>query len=307
MMLQKIFKKIVDEIRLLKDLGLRDGKMSMILFLYYYTRIDPEVKDQVNVIFKDFLDDFKSRFRQNYSFEKGCSGIIWAIELLNENYFINADTNSLFANVDNSMRSYMATFPVPIYPDDFPFSPGLYFLKRFKHEQSISDYNKQIALIYLIDHAGWILESESYKKIGITKLSGKEMNVLIYFLKKVEELSIYPYKVDRLLSNMKIYIEKADYTNLLDSLVLSNFIADYSIENDSFKCSALELLYEASWQSLIFESPNMFHLIMDKLNFSISDVYDLFDECFDLLPITHWATIGLQLINKLDSCCYERK
>jgi hypothetical protein len=195
--------------------------------LYHYSRINPEAKDLADTILKEVFSELKASYRNNYTFSKGSSGVIWAIEYLKEKHYIEADTDALFETVDNSMRSVTATYPVPLYPDDYPFSPGFYFLKRFKNSQSILDYNRQMGLLYLIDHAEWILEFESYKKIGKERLSGEEMNTLIYFLTRVDALNIFPYKVKKLLSNMEIYINRADYANILDSLTLTILLPGY--------------------------------------------------------------------------------
>lgn len=296
MMTNELFRKTVSEVADIKGIGLKDGKMAILLFLYHYSYTNPEAKEVADDLFKNIFEEFKTSFRRNYMFNSGSSGIIWAIEYLKENHFIEADTDAVFEGVDHSMRSYTASYPVPIYPDDHPFSPGLYFLKRFNSNKTILDYNRQIALIYLIDHSEWLLEFETYRKIGIEKLSGEEINTLIFFLKKVDVLNIFPYKVKRILSNLEGYINKASYTSVLDSIVLNVLVPEYLIKSNVLKYPIPELLYRASWQSLLFESPDIFSTLVNRLELTEEDVYLLFREEYDSLPLAHWAIIGLSLL-----------
>jgi hypothetical protein len=195
------------------------------------------------------------------------------------------------------MSSYIVSYPVLLFPDDFPFSPGLYFLKRFRNSQSIMDYYKQTSLIQLIDHCEKILEFEAYRKIGIKSLSGEEMNFLIFFLIQTDKLNIFPYKVKKLLSNIESYIKKANYTNILDTLILSKLLPNYSFQTSELAYPIQELLYKASYQSLFFNSLDIFKLLMNKLKLTNDAVALLFEKKYDSLSLAQWAIIGLSLMN----------
>jgi hypothetical protein len=296
-MLEELFKKIASEVAYIKEIGFKNGKMSILLFLYHYSRINPEVKDLADNIFREVFSEFKTSFRNNYTFATGSSGIVWAVEYLKEKHYIKAETDALFETIDNNMRSLTATYPVPLYIDDYPFSPGLYFLKRFRNNKSILDYNIQIALIYLTDHTEWMLKFESYKKIGIERLSGEEMNYILFFLIQMDKLNVFPYKVKKLLSHMDSYIKKANYTNILDILVLAELLPGYSTPSAKVEHPIQELLYKASCQSLFFNSPGIFKLLMSKLKLTNESVSLLFENKYESLSLYQWAIIGLFLID----------
>jgi hypothetical protein len=297
-MLEELVKKITSGITDIKEIGFKNGKMSILLFLYHYSRINPEAKDLADTVLKDVFSEFKTSFRNNYTFANGSSGIIWTVEYLKENHFIDAETDALFNTMDNSMRSLTSTYPVLLDSNDYPFSPGLYFLKRFRNNKSILDYNIQIALIYLTDHAEKMLEFESYKKIGIERLSGEEMNFLLFFLLQMDKLNVFPYKVKKLLSAMEGYIERASYTNILDILVLQELLPGRSTPSSGEVAYPIEeLVYKASCQSLFFNSPDIFNLLMSKLELTKEVVSLLFENKYESLSLAQWAIIGLFLID----------
>jgi hypothetical protein len=296
-MVKELYKQIRNEIANVKDISFQKGKTGCLLFLYRYERVNPEAKKMADNVLKDVMNEFKTSFGNNYTFTFGSSGIIWAVEYLKESHFIDAETDALFKTVDDRMSSYLVSYPVLLFPDDFPLSGGLYFLRRFRHTQSIADYYKQTVLIQLVDHCEKILEFESYRKIGIERLSGEEINYLIFFLSQVDKLNVFPYKVKKLLSHMEGYIKKANYTNILDVLVLSELLPRYSTPFGKVEYPVQELLYKASCQSLFFNSPDIFNLLMNKLKLTNESVSLLFENKYESLSLSQWAIIGLSLLD----------
>lgn len=299
--MKKLLQKIQQDYKNCKDYGLRNGKMSMLMFLYHYSVIDADIKIFTDTLFKDYVSGLKTLLGNDLTFTQGYGGIIWAMTRLSEWGYIQAEMDQMFTNIDSAMRSYLATYPVPIYVQDFPLSPAIYFLKRFHKEQTVSQYNRQIALINLTDHAAWLLEAESYKQIGLERLPGRVMNTLVYFLNQMEQLAIYPTKVHRLQSHIDHYIGIADYTNWLDRQVcmyLKKAIMDplsdkVSIRNDK---QLIDLLEEIAWLSLVYEVDELFIQLTEKLGWTSNDIISLLEHSTDNLSGGTCSLIGLLIL-----------
>ena len=86
-----------------KKIGLLDGQMGMSIFFFYYSRYTD------NSIYANFASELLDNVCVNLSyktpitFADGLCGIGWGIELLKKEKFIDADTDTIFSELDDKI------------------------------------------------------------------------------------------------------------------------------------------------------------------------------------------------------------
>ena len=84
----------------IKDIGLLHGKMGIALFFYHYA------KHTDNIVYSDYADDLLDDVWKNLhnrlpdTFESGSTGIVWGIEYLIQNNFVQGNSNDICEDVD---------------------------------------------------------------------------------------------------------------------------------------------------------------------------------------------------------------
>ena len=84
----------------IKDIGLLHGKMGVALFFYHYA------KHTDNTVYSDYADDLLDDVWKNLhnrlpdTFESGSTGIVWGIEYLIQNNFVQGNSNDICEDVD---------------------------------------------------------------------------------------------------------------------------------------------------------------------------------------------------------------
>ena len=84
----------------IKDIGLLHGKMGIALFFYHYA------KHTDNTVYSDYADDLLDDVWKNLhnrlsdTFESGSTGIVWGVEYLIQNDFVQDNSNDICEDVD---------------------------------------------------------------------------------------------------------------------------------------------------------------------------------------------------------------
>src|SRR5690606_37887538 len=138
----------------LVDFGLYNGLMGDILFAFLYSRLynDPkfhELGEQGLETLQENIQNIKSLNRS-----QGLAGIGWAIEWLQQNNFLDVDTNEVLKDIE-SLIYRVTSFSSD---ENISFEDGIidkivYFLQR-DNNQNLSRYNHYIymeCLTYLSD------------------------------------------------------------------------------------------------------------------------------------------------------------
>lgn len=88
------------------NLGIYNGRMGCVLFLYHYSRYTG------NVLFAQFADELldeiceKITANTSWNFSMGLAGIGWGIEYLAHCRFIEGDTNDILSEIDKKNMEY---------------------------------------------------------------------------------------------------------------------------------------------------------------------------------------------------------
>lgn len=88
------------------DLGLLNGKMGIVLFFYHYARYTG------SMVYDDFagelLDEIYAEIHDHNpcNFSEGLCGIAWGVEYIIQHRFVEADANTVLADVDRMIQEW---------------------------------------------------------------------------------------------------------------------------------------------------------------------------------------------------------
>jgi len=120
--------------------NLMGGKSGELIFTAYYSkyRENYTYQEKINPLLSDIFDNVKGGFRFP-TFASGLAGIGWTVELLTQNGFIKADTNSIIGSLDDFLYPYMHQY---IKQGNYDYlhgaiGIGLYYLNRQKNPKTL--------------------------------------------------------------------------------------------------------------------------------------------------------------------------
>ena len=122
------------------DIGLYSGDFGILLFLFYYSRYSK--KDKYISLTEKFAEELFNTFPQKirlHTFCSGLSGIMYLIEFLRENGFIDMDISEVQSTFDEYLILRMRQ-DMQKHNHDFmhgALGVGLYFLKKGSNKKSI--------------------------------------------------------------------------------------------------------------------------------------------------------------------------
>ena len=209
--------------------GLFDGKMGIVLFLYHYSEING------NKVYSDFADqllddvlDWINKHTLPVNFAHGLIGISWGICYLIEKRIIDADTDileemeTLFGKNDHS------DFVDDINSDPPFLSKGIYFTKRNNNE----------ALVHLLNELNHLL----IQNVRVLPLN--YLNSILYTILQVNmNIEIFTDLLRIVHTRMSNSI-KSKYYTFPDVLILTNII-EHLKQRQGFHAA-----YEP-WESLV--------------------------------------------------------
>lgn len=200
-LLDIVFEKIISEIDSVKDIGLLTGKAGVLLFLYKYAQImkSEPAEDSADTIIDNLWETLPQRVLSNF-FYTGHSGIVWALSVLGKEKILDIDdaVNAYIEPIDFYMlREQKTQVPVLIDPESGLFTSGIYLLSRCELPSlgltENCDWREQA--IYLIEDCERILyRKTSYNNLFLPAFTFPLLNSVLYFLVKVHQQRIYPYK-----------------------------------------------------------------------------------------------------------------
>jgi hypothetical protein len=163
----------------IKNVGLLNGKMGIAIFLYHYARYKKQntYEELADDFIGEILDNKMNNVRHP-NFPGGISGLIWGINYLNVNKFIEMEDNSILEDLENFLLANISVKTPVISPEVINlFGTGMYYAEKYK---DISLCAKDIGIIEtIIRECQRIMDKcES----NATILDIKFFNSILYFL-----------------------------------------------------------------------------------------------------------------------------
>lgn len=283
-LLDVIYEKIISSLDSIKNNGLLEGRMGIVLFLYKYARIknSEKIEEKAGDIIDDIWESVHME-KPSSSFYNGDSGIAWGLFWLGKNGFLEIDNtlNSYTESVDiNIFRVQEIKIPVQIDIESGLFASGIYLSSRcnLPDKNLLEKYYLQEMSIYLIEECERILyKKTSCNNIYLPDLTLNLLNSILYFLVYVHKLRIYPHKTSMLIEYSFIQIlEMIKHSNVHEIITLkcllssindnmtfhniinTNIINDYIYKSmKEIKCS-LDILSESGIYSLLYDNKFIF-------------------------------------------------
>ncbi len=89
----------------IKDVGLLDGRMGLVIFFFHYAKYmnNPVYEDLAGDLLDESFEDMHKELP--LTFGSGLSGIAWSIEYLVQNNFVDGDGNEICEELDKKIMS----------------------------------------------------------------------------------------------------------------------------------------------------------------------------------------------------------
>ena len=228
---QALINNLILNSSFIKDIGLMNGKMGICIFFYLLSRkTSNEIYEEYA---GDLLDEVCNQINNNTpaDFENGLAGIGWGIEYLAENGFIDADTDGVLSELDNTISHIILNrAPNKLSIRDGFLGYGLFYCSYIRNEHPDTDkltsLVKKECLIHIID----IIDDKTQDLHGIVQEPATwkpdwDLPCLLGFLGEAYLLNIFNYKVDKIVRKCMQYLE--DNPNVYNPL--NRFLIVFSL------------------------------------------------------------------------------
>ncbi len=254
---QLLLKKLDEISNVLKDtyhntdeLGVLSGRAGIALFQFYYSKLLQE-ESHAN-IGVEILSSIIEEINKGYNFHTFCSGIAgaaWAIELLQEEEYIDLDCDKLLSGLDHFLMQSIEGLKGDQNFYDFLhgiLGIGYYFLKRYTNTKSddLKEHYKKILFTTItllkeraqIDNhtAKWksyLIRDEELKGYNLGLAHGNTS--IANFLSRLAEYKDFKDEVHRLLDQSITYILSLKNENHNSSSSFPNWITSDHQKSDS--------------------------------------------------------------------------
>lgn len=210
--LQNIADVIIMKANTTENLGLFNGKMGMAIYLYHYSRLTGInfYEESAGQLIDDIYNKINPSTALNFS--DGIIGIFWGIDYLAKNGFIDINMDEAICEIDQIVFQSQLKNIVCIESSNDLFGFGLYYLFRFRGREEENEnatilFIKQMT-IYMVDECERLLIKKKYLEVNIPRISGGQLNSIIYFLLEVHRAGLFPVKVNKLIFYLPQYMEE---------------------------------------------------------------------------------------------------
>ena len=176
-------------------LGLLDGKMGIVILLYYYSRFikNKNYETFAEEILKLIYEEIDTSIPT--SFSSGLLGIGWGIEYLAQNEFVEADTKEVLNDLDISIFQLEKKIPILNRHYDDYYGYGLYYLARTRNG-NVPEHKDDMLLLLLNDIYS-LLQSDLR---DINNISNNFLLSLIYVIQELKYSGLLEKSIEQLLN-----------------------------------------------------------------------------------------------------------
>lgn len=238
-LLDLIYRNITSRLNQIDNNGLSEGKIGIVLFLYYYAQIidSDKIREEADTILDDVWVSINS-IERSYLFFSGHSGIVWSLFWLGRKGFLDIDDtlDPYTGKVDFYLfREQKSIIPVLIDPESNLFIHGFYITSRCNQPKInlFKDCYWQETAIYLIEDCDRILHRKtSSNNAFLPELTLSLLNSILYFLIEVHKLRLYPHKTSSLIEYSCSLIKELMTVSSIQDLVTTEKMLSI-IDNNS--------------------------------------------------------------------------
>lgn len=277
-------------------LGLKDGKVGVLLFCALYSELlqQSRLRNRCHQLLVEVIEDIPSMQGKLFS---GSWGVLWTLQLLIDKKILEKDEalDMVIQPIKNNCQFWYADAPIRIVEEDNLFSEGICTYCQWNKEDTLERYSTEERLIGLVDECERLLTSN----ISDIYVPEKDMTVsllhsIIHFLTMLKQHDIYPYRAEQLLKEVTNFqcIQKG---TLADRYILSSLLSEKDIlfpirEDDA---TLYDFLAEVGFYSLLYDSPTLFyaayhHLEEVKTDFEKKMLF-LMNRNFNLTNLLGWG------------------
>lgn len=236
-----------------KEVGFFAGKTGIMLFLFYYSRLvqnqaynDLAVELLIEVMEEPFIN------HGIHAFSMGQSGIVWVIEHLAANGFIDMDTDEALEELEPLIYKTMKMDLLARHYDYMhgAIGNGLYFLERADKphfQKYIVELIDQLDKISIRNDDGgikWRSDIDRIKKIkGFNTGMSHGSASIITFLARVLQAGIHKEKTSRLLEGAVKYLLQQQLEQGNTGEQYHSLFPNVALESDTPKSSRLAWCY----------------------------------------------------------------
>jgi Lantibiotic modifying enzyme len=213
--------QLVNDLTQIKDLlsdkdniplspGLIDGKMGVVVFFFHYAEYvkEEKYKDYAIDLIEDVQNQISSSMPMNYV--SGLTGIGTAIEYIGQQCMIDADTDDLLSDFDETFKSHLKERILYLSAKDI-IDIGKYFQFRFANKEITSEVKKIMEqLVYVLSlHMDVHPKCSSRAVSWLSAFSKKYQSDIVTGL--LEKLSDTSYEE---LSDNDLYLQQSAFAGL---------------------------------------------------------------------------------------------
>lgn len=198
---------------LIKNAGLMKGKMGISIYLFHLSRKTGEAifREQA----ENMIDDVYQEVGNNSlptDFGNGLAGIVWGIDHLIHNGFLDADPDEIFADPDDKIFQFITNQNgIPLNLEEGLLGYGFYLLARLKNKYLENADDRDFMLLHLLidiinkvydlveAEESQLLEPMAFKITWVLPLT-------LIFLAEVMHLNIHQQKISRILERLSIIV-----------------------------------------------------------------------------------------------------
>ncbi len=239
---QQLLKKLEQISHILKDtyhhkeeIGVLSGISGIAVFQFYYARFSKE--ESHADIGVEMIASVIQKINEGYSYHTFCSGIAgaaWAIELLQEEGFIDVDCDELLSGLDDFLFQSIKNTETDQNFYDFLhgiLGVGYYFFKRYQNTKSeiLKDHYKEILLEIVA-----LLQKTSQKEDNTAKWES--------YLIREEDVKGYnlglAHGISSIINFLSRLLEYTDFNNKVRSLLYQSVEYILSFKSKDFSCTS---------------------------------------------------------------------
>lgn len=186
--LQSIANAISLNLPVITEPGLMDGKMGACLFYYhygayaksqYYTNLASAVLDE---LFESVDDDTP------LNFDNGLAGIAWAAEHLVNHKFVDADTNDILSDLDDTIFAHYSRLGPDQYRELLNIVP--YIIARLQNTTVTAHQAQYLNLLKLAQHTQGVIHHLLSTEPPVN-LPPADVNTILFFIKETQKMKLF--------------------------------------------------------------------------------------------------------------------